>query len=143
MMYIKQVSIFVENKKGTIAEVISILGRQGINIRALSVADTADYGILRLIVDDPNRAYDILKDSYTLKLTDVIGFELPDRPNGLGEILELLHLKNIEIDYVYTFVGHHKDKALCIIKPTDLAGALAILKENNITIVKNEGIYEE
>ena len=142
-MYIKQVSIFVENKKGTIADVISILGTNGINIRALSVADTADYGILRLIVDSPNKAYDMLKDSYTLKLTDVIGFQVPDRPNGLGEILSLLHKHNIEISYVYTFVGHVKDKALCIIKPTDLALSLGILKENNITIVSNEGIYEE
>ena len=142
-MYIKQVSIFVENKKGTIAEVISILGKANINIRALSVADTADYGVLRLIVNDPERAYSLLKDNYTLKLTDVLGFTLPDRPNGLGEILSILHDNNMEISYLYTFVGHYKDKAICIIKTTNLAKTEEILANNNVSVVSNEKIYEE
>ena len=142
-MYIKQVSIFVENKKGTIAEVISILGKKGINIRALSVADTADYGVLRLIVNQPEEAYLALKDNYTLKLTDVLGFTLPDRPNGLGEILSVLHDDNQEISYLYTFVGHYKDKAICIIKTTDLAKTESTLKKNGITVVNGNKIYEE
>ena len=93
-MVVKQVSIFVENKKGTIAEAISLLGKNGINIRALSVADTSDYGILRLIVNNPISAEKILKDAnYTVKLTDVLGFAVPDVPNGLGEVLNILNKK--------------------------------------------------
>lgn len=143
-MFVKQVSIFVENKRGSIAEVISILGKNNINIRALSVADTADYGILRLIVNDPNKAYDLLiAAGYTLKLTDVLGFAVPDRPNGLGEVLNIIHQNNIEITYIYSFVGHYKDQAVGIIKTTNLDETRAILKKNNVDILQEAEIYKD
>lgn len=141
-MFVKQVSIFVENKKGSIAEVLSILGKNDINIRALSVADTTDYGILRLIVNDPNKAYEILRDKYTLKLTDVLGFCVPDRPNGLGEALTVLQDNNIEITYIYSFVGHYKDQAVGIIKTSDLELTKAVLLNNGVVILKDE-IYND
>lgn len=143
-MFVKQVSIFVENKNGSIAEVISILGENNINIRALSVADTADYGILRLIVDDSKKAYELIKNAnYTLKLTDVLGFIVPDRPNGLGEVLNILHKENIEITYIYTFIGHYKDHAVAIIKTTNLDKTNKILENNGIEILTNDEIYKK
>ena len=143
-MFVKQVSIYVENKKGSIAEVISILGNNGINIRALSVADTEDYGILRLIVNDPTKAFEILKaNSYTLKLTDVLGFAVPDRPNGLGEVLGLLHKSNIEITYIYSFVGHYKDKAVGCLKTSNLEDAMNVLKNNGVDIIDGNDIYND
>ena len=143
-MFVKQVSIFVENKKGSIAEVISILGKNNINIRALSVADTADYGILRLIVNDPNKAYDLLiAAGYTLKLTDVLGFAVPDRPNGLGEVLNIIHQNNIEITYIYSFVGHYKDKAVGCLKTSNLEDAMNVLKNNGVDIIDGNDIYND
>lgn len=143
-MIVKQVSIFVENKKGTIADAISLLGNNGINIRALSVADTSDYGILRLIVNNPAKAEEILKNAnYTVKLTDVLGFAVPDRPNGLGEVLNIIHQNNIEIAYVYSFVGHYKDHAVGIIKTTDLEHTKNVLVNNNVIIIDGNVIYKD
>lgn len=143
-MVVKQVSIFVENKKGTIAEAISLLGKNGINIRALSVADTSDYGILRLIVNNPISAEKILKDAnYTVKLTDVLGFAVPDVPNGLGEVLNILNNNNVEIAYVYSFVGHYKDHAVGIIRTTDLENTKKILLDNNVIIIDGNVIYQD
>lgn len=143
-MFVKQVSIFVENKKGTVAEAISLLGNNGINIRALSVADTSDYGILRLIVNNPLDAEKILKEAYyTVKLTDVLGFAVPDKPNGLGGVLSILNNNNVEIAYIYSFVGHYKDQAVGIIRTSDLEETKKILVDNNVTIIDGNEIYKD
>lgn len=143
-MFAKQVSIFVENKKGSIANVISVLGKNGINIRALSVADTADYGILRLIVNNPEKAHDILKaKGYVSKLTDVLAFAVEDKPNGLGCVLEILGQNNIEITYIYSFVGHYKNQAIGVIKTTNLEETKIILEKNNVKTLKYDEIYKD
>ena len=98
-MIVKQLSIFVENKAGAISHITNLLGTNNINIRSLQIADSADFGILRLIVDDGVKALDLVKkEGYTAKLTDVISVVVPDKPNGLNELLELLTENNIEID---------------------------------------------
>ena len=143
-MFAKQVSIFVENKNGSIANVIACLGKNNINIRALSVADTADYGILRLIVNNPEKAIEILKnEGYVSKLTDVLAFAVCDKPNGLGSVLEILGNNNIDITYIYSFVGHYKDQAIGVIKTPDLDKTKAILEANNVTTLKYDEIYKD
>lgn len=143
-MFAKQVSIFVENKKGSIANVISTLGKNDINIRALSVADAADYGILRLIVNNPEKAYEILhKEGYVSKLTDVLAFAVLDKPNGLGSVLEILGNNNIEITYIYSFVGHYNDQAIGVIKTNNLDETKKILEKNKVKTLKYDEIYKD
>ena len=104
-MKVEQISIFLENKAGRLAEVTRILGKGGINIRALSLADTSDFGILRLIVNDHEKAKQILKDNgFTVGRTEVIAVEVEDRPGGLNSILEILFKANINVEYMYAFV---------------------------------------
>ena len=124
-MIVKQLSIFIENKPGAVAYITKLLGSNNINIRSLQIADSADFGILRLIVDDGVKALDLVKkEGYTAKLTDVIIVVVPDKPNGLNELLELLTENNIEIDYLYVFIGKNN------------LGAEAILKSSNINEVE-------
>ena len=116
-MFIKQVSIFIENTDGKMAEVLDILGKKDIDISALSVADTKDYGILRLIVNNPTSASEILKaEGYIVKLTDVIAVAIEDKPGGLSKPLLALKDKNIEIDYLYAFVSKNKNGAIVVLK---------------------------
>ena len=143
-MFVKQVSIFVENKEGSISKVISLLGKNNVNIRALSIADSTDYGILRLIVDNHSKAYYILKENnYTVKITDVLSFAIPDRPNGLGDILAILSANNVNITYIYTFIGHYENQAISIIQTADLEAAKDILVKNNVKIINNNDLYKD
>ena len=143
-MFVKQVSVFVENREGSISKVVSILGKNNINIRALSIADSTDYGILRLIVDDYSKAYNILKDNnYTIRITDVLGFAIPDKPNGLGDVLAILSKNEISITYIYSFIGHYKDQAITIIQTNNLEEARMILLENSVKVIKNDELYKD
>jgi len=104
-MKVEQISIFLENKSGRLAEVTDILSRAGVNIRALSLADTADFGILRLIVNQGDLAKQVMKEhGFTVGKTEVVALEVPDRPGGLGEILKILHESGINVEYMYAFV---------------------------------------
>ncbi len=142
-MFVSQVSIFVENKGGSIADVISILGENDINLRALSVADTADYGILRLICDNPEKALGLLKgQNYTARITNVLGFTIPDVPNGLGSVLKIINDNNIDITYIYSFIGHYHKKAVAIVKTTNLELTQSILEQNDIEIIDGSEIYK-
>ena len=130
-MIVKQLSIFVENKSGAIAHVTNLLGSNGINIRSLQIADSADFGILRLIVDDGNKALDLVKkEGYTAKLTDVISVVVPDKPNGLSDLLKILSDNNIEIDYLYVFLGKNNLGAQAILKSANINEVEAILLNN-------------
>src|SRR5690554_1516581 len=101
-MKVKQISVFLENKTGRLAAVTDTLAVNGINIRALSIADTSDFGILRLIVDQPDKAYEVLKTGeFTVSVTDVIGVEMPDQPGGLAKVLKELENAEINIEYLY------------------------------------------
>ncbi len=120
-MLVKQLSVFIENKSGAVSDVATLLGKNNINIRSLQIADSTDFGILRLIVDDSKKALDIVKDAgYTAKLTDVISVVVPDKPNGLNELLKILTENNVELDYLYVFIGKNNLGAEAIIKTPNL-----------------------
>jgi len=104
-MKITQISVFIENKSGRLYEICDLLGRNNLNIRALSLADTSDFGILRLIMSDPEKAYRLLKENeFTVGKTDVIAVEVPDVPGGLASVLKVLSDNNVNVEYMYAFV---------------------------------------
>ena len=130
-MVVKQLSIFIENKAGAVCFITDLLGKNDINIRALQIADSTNYGILRLIVDDPNKSLELVKNAgYTAKLTEVISVVVPDKPNGLNNLLKLLNDNNIEIDYLYVFIGKNNLGAEAILKTADVAQVESLLLNN-------------
>ena len=119
-MKVKQLSIFLENKSGRLAALSRSLAEQNINILALSLADTADFGILRLIVDDPEKGYAFLKkEGFAVRLTDVLAVRVPDRPGGLAEVLNAIHQRGLNVEYMYAFVRRRGDDALVIVRMDD------------------------
>lgn len=141
-MKIKQISIFIENRAGRLAEVTGILGKANVNIRALSLADTSNFGILRLIVNDVNKAISVLKESgFTVGETDVIAVEVPDVPGGLAQVLEHLRAESINVEYMYAFVEKTTDNAILIFKIEDLDRAIKVLQDKRIRILKGEEVY--
>jgi len=140
-MYTKQVSIFLENKKGRLAEVTQLLADERINIRALSLADMADLGVLRLIVDDRERCLSVFKaHDLVAQETDVIAAEIEDRPGGLHRIVEALDHDDINIEYMYTFFEKDSDNAIVVLKISDAAKAVETLKRNGIPILAEDTI---
>ena len=116
-MKVEQISIFIENKSGRLAEITRILGDAGINIRALSLADTSDFGILRLIVNDGAKAATVLKENgFTVNMTEVVAVEVPDRPGGLSAILQTLDRNAINVEYMYAFVERCGGNAIIIFR---------------------------
>lgn len=141
-MWVKQISVFLENKSGRLAAVTGILGQHEINIRALSIADTSDFGILRLIVSDPTRAYGVLKDAgFTVSETDVIAVEVPDTPGGLSAVLNILDQAGANIEYLYAFVSKSSGNALVLFKVEDIDKADKALKEHNVPVPAAELVY--
>lgn len=141
-MRVKQISLFLENKTGRLLEVMETLSNKHINIRALSIADTTDFGILRLIVNEPKLAYDILKEQgFTVSTTDVIAVEVDDEPGGLGRALKALEDSGINIEYVYAFVEKSTDKALVVFRVEDVEGAIDLLTANGINTLSGEEVY--
>lgn len=140
-MRVKQISVFIENRSGRLLEVTKVLSDNGINIRALSLADTSDYGILRLIVDKPAETLEVLKKAnFTLSETDVIAVEVPDTPGGLANVLEYLTEVDINVEYMYAFVEKSTDNAALILRIEDIDKAVEALEKNNVTILNNEGV---
>ncbi len=141
-MKIKQISVFLENKSGRLTEVTRILGDEKINIRALSIADTTDFGILRLIVSDPGRTYAVLQEAgFMVSITEVLAVEVPDQPGGLAGILEILSKNGINIEYLYAFIGRSSADALVIFRVEDCVQALQTLGANNINVLDEEKVY--
>ena len=141
-MKAKQISVFLENKFGRLAQVTRVLGDNGINIRALSIADTTDFGILRLIVNDPDSAYLTLKDAgFTVSTTDVIAVEVQDEPGGLSKVLEILHQQNINIEYLYAFLQKSTNAALVVFRVEQLEQAVKALQDNNISVLDGSRVY--
>ncbi len=132
-MAIKQISVFLENKKGRLLAVTRLLAENKINLRALSVADTTDFGILRMIVNDTSRAYEILKNAgFTLKITEVIGVDTTDEPGALNEVLEVLEKGSINIEYIYAFCTAQSGHALNVIRVDKMDAVNDILEQNGI-----------
>lgn len=141
-MFIKQISVFVENKFGRLANIIDALSKNNIDISALSIADTTDFGILRMIVDDAEKAVLVLKEEgVAVKLTDVIAVALDDKPGGLANVMTTLTENEITIDYMYAFVGKKHGKALMVVKTDDMEKAAKVLTGNHITVMNINDIY--
>lgn len=141
-MKVEQISIFIENKSGRLAEITRILGDASINIRALSLADTTDFGILRLIVNDRERAKNILKEKgFTVSKTEVVAVEVPDRPGGLSEILQTLDRERINVEYMYAFVERCGENAVIIFRFDETDKAISALQSNQFTILDGDRLY--
>jgi hypothetical protein len=141
-MKVEQISIFIENKSGRLAEITRILGEGGINIRALSLADTSDFGILRLIVNDVETANRVLKEKgFTVNKTEVVAVEVPDRPGGLGAILRALDTEQINVEYMYAFVERCGGNAVIIFRFDETDKAINTLKANNFSVLAGERLY--
>ena len=141
-MRVEQISIFLENRAGRLAEITRILGEAGINIRALSLADTSDFGILRLIVSDNDKAKTVLRErGFTVGKTNVVAVEVEDRPGGLNRILEILSKENINVEYMYAFVQHSGENAVIIFRFDDIDAAVKLLLDNNIKVLEGKTVY--
>jgi hypothetical protein len=140
-MNIKQVSIFLENKKGRLADVTKLLAQNKINIRALSLAETAEFGVLRLIVNDPDFCLKILKENqFVAQETDVIAAEVQDKPGGLQAILDVFQANDLNIEYMYAFVEKKADNAIVIFRIDDYQKAVKALQAKGIPVLSNEVI---
>lgn len=141
-MKVEQISIFLENKSGRLAEVTDVLAKGGINIRALSLADTADFGILRLIVNTTQKAKEVLKENgFTVGRTEVVAIEVPDRPGGLAGILNALQGEAINVEYMYAFVQKSGENAIIIFRFDDLEKAIHVLQKAGVRILKGEEVH--
>ncbi|MCL4484325.1 MAG: amino acid-binding protein [Bacteroidetes bacterium] len=140
-MIIKQLSVFLENKSGRLHEVSSILGKAGINMSAFSVADTSEFGILRLIVSDHEKAFRVLRENnFSVSLTDVVCLNCPNQPGALARALDILSKNEVSIEYLYAFsVG---DAANVVIKPDHLDKCITVLTQHSIELVKASDLYK-
>jgi hypothetical protein len=142
-MKVKQISVFLENKTGRLSEVTAILSEADINIRALSLADTSDFGVLRLIVNNSAKALDALKNNgFSVGVTDVVAVEVMDRPGGLHHILNLLHQSKINVEYMYAFVQQSGRNAVMIFRFDHTNEAIDVLRKDGIAIIDGEKLYD-
>ena len=143
-MLVKQISVFLENKEGRVAQVTKILSEADINIRALSIADTTEFGILRLIVDKPEDAEKSLRDEgYTVSITEVIARSIEDEPGGLAKALEVLHRDRISVEYIYAFISKTSHKANVILRVEDCDRAIETLTEGGFLVLKASEVYDQ
>jgi hypothetical protein len=141
-MLVTQISVFLENKSGRLAEVTRTLRAKGIDIRALYIADTTEYGILRMIVDSPEAALDVLSSNgFTVNSTQVIAVAIPDRPGTLDAALEILSDNGISVDYLYAFVGRSSSDAIVIIRVENPELALEKLEQTGIRVLNSREVY--
>ena len=140
--YVDQLSIFLENKEGRLLNTLDIIEKLGINIRALSIADTSEFGILRLIVTDPMAVKETLEENdFIVKITKVLAVAINDEPGGLNKVLRVLDDNNINLEYLYAFVEQKTYSAIVILKLENMEEGLKILKEGNSEIISSEDIY--
>jgi hypothetical protein len=141
-MKTKQISVFLENKRGRLAELTRLLAGAKVNIRALCIAETVDYGVLRLVVSDPVSAHRILSEAgFTVTETDVLAVELQDKPGGLSRVVEPLTEAGINVEYLYAFVGKSGENATVIFRLEDMERAADILGREGVRILKAEEVY--
>jgi len=140
-MSVKQISVFLENKKGRLAELTDTLEREGINMRALSLADTADFGVLRIIVDDVDRCLAVLRAAgFVAQVTEVVAIEVEDKPGGLHRILQVLDAAAINVEYLYAYVEKRKAAAVVICKVDDRGKAGDALKKAGIATISRDAL---
>jgi len=135
----KQISVFLENRRGRLAEVTKLLAEEKINIRGFSLADMADLGVLRLIVNDPDRCLKVLAaNDFAVQQTDVVAVEVEDQPGGLHRVLEVLNAGNINIEYMYVFSGKKAGRAVVVLKIDAAEEAIAALNRNGIPVLMED-----
>lgn len=141
-MTVKQLSVFIENRPGRLSTVTRLFGDNGIDIRAMSIADTKDFGILRLIVNDAEKAQSILRDNdFSVTITNVLAIGLEDRPGGLADAMETLYANNISVEYMYAFISKENGVAYVIFRVQNNDEASRCLQENGFKILTSDDIY--
>jgi len=142
-MIVKQLSVFLENRAGRLAEGVGVLAEAGINIRAMSVAETADFGVVRMIVGDVVKAHALLKQhAITSAETGVIAVEVPDKPGGLAELLRLVAGSGVNIEYMYAMLERRAEKAVMILRIDDVEAATKPLQAAGVQILPAEAIQQ-
>ena len=141
-MKIKQLSIFLQNRMGSLSKPLEVLTVADVNIRAMCMADTSEFGILRLVVDDPIKGKEALEENnFLVKITDIIGVEMNDAPGGLTSVLDVIKDNLIDLEYLYAFSHQKEDKAILLLHADDIDNLIKVLSDNNIPIVKAEEVY--
>lgn len=142
-MHVKQISIFLENRPGRLEEITSVLKGGDVNIRAMSLADMSDFGILRLIVNNPEKSIGLLKNKgFTVKENDVIAVEVDDKPGGLHTILHILGKAGISIEYMYASLRKNTDKAIIIIRVESNTESIKALQDAGIILLSSDTVYQ-
>ena len=140
-MVAKQLSIFLENKSGRLTEVTEVLAKEGINLSALCIAEHADFGILRGIVSDPDKAYKALKDNhFAVNVTEVVGINCPNVPGALAKVLQYLSNEGVFIEYMYSFANNNS--ANVIIRPNDMENCIRVLTEKKVDLLAASDLYK-
>ncbi len=141
-MKIKQVSVFLENKVGHLRMIAEELKAAGLNIRAISLADSKDFGVLRMVVEDPDKACSVLRAAnHAVKETDVVAVEVPDRPGGLADLLTTLEGAEVNIEYMYAVLEKRSENAVIILKVEDIDGVIAEMQKLNIKMLSGDEVY--
>ena len=140
-MAIRQLSVFLENKKGTLHEITDVLAKGNIDLRSMCIADSSDYGIVRIIADNPQKAMELLTEAgHTAKIRNVTAFAVPDQPGGLAKVLSILEANGINLVYMYALVTTSVDKAYAVIRTDDETRAEKILSKNNVELLDEGSI---
>lgn len=142
IMKIKQLSIFLQNRMGSLSKPLEVLSENDINIRAMCMADTSEFGILRLVVDNPIKGKEVLEENnFLVKITEIIGVEMNDSPGGLTAVLNIIKENNIDLEYLYAFTHDKADKAILLLHTDDIDNLIDVLTEKGITITPAEEVY--
>lgn len=140
-MFIKQISVFMENRPGRLAEITKVLSDNEIDMRAINIADTTDFGILRMIVDDPEKAERVLRENnMTASVTDVLAVSIDDTVGAFSKVIALLKEENISIEYIYSFIGEKSAKAVIVIKTNDSEHAIQLLQQGGINVLSSDDL---
>ena len=140
-MTIHQISVFLENRAGQLAEITGVLAKKGIDLRAINIAETSDYGVLRLIADKPQEAATtLLEQGFILSMTPVVAVSVPDTPGGLAKVLDVLAKENIDVEYMYSVFGQVDGLAHMVFRVSDTEKLIAVLKANGVEPISGENL---
>ena len=141
-MKIKQLSIFLQNRMGSLSKPLEVLSDADVNIRAMCMADTSEFGILRLVVDNPEKGKEALEENnFLVKITEIIGVEMNDTPGGLTSVLKVIKDNEIDLEYLYAFTHEKEGKAILLLHADDIDELASALKEKDITVVPSDEVY--
>lgn len=141
-MKIEQLSIFLQNKIGSLSEPLEVLSDNDINIRAMCMADVSEFSILRLVVDNPQKGKKVLEENnFLVKITEIVGVEMDDSPGGLTSVLKVIKNHDINLEYLYAFTHDKTDKAILLLHTDDIDNLITVLSENNIKITPPSEVY--